>query len=70
MSEGCEDVSEAWEVWAQTSWLQDGRKKKTAEFVSMNRIWLRENPTNGKIERNKGYLAINKLPYRAKDPCR
>lgn len=45
-------------------------KKKTAEFVSMNRIWLRENPTNEKIERNKGYLAINKLPYGAKDPCR
>lgn len=37
-------------------------KKHTAEFESMNRIWLRENPTNEKIERNKGYLAINKLP--------
>lgn len=37
-------------------------RKNTAEFASMNRIWLRENPTNEKIERNKRYLATNKLP--------
>lgn len=34
-------------------------KEKTAESERTKRIWPRENPISEKMERNKGYLAIN-----------
>lgn len=34
-------------------------KEKTAESERTKRIWPRENPISEKVERNKGYLAIN-----------
>lgn len=40
--------------------MAPGRKEKNrTEAGRMDRIWLRENLTSEKMERNKGYLTIN-----------